>query len=269
MPTSLIQHGACPFLARRPVGHVRSSRPGLGTRALCPPAGSAGGMSRWGRRPRPLGRSRRTVAPADPVGSAAGDKVASCPAGRNLSPYPPHGSGATPESCPCGGTACAARPARSRRPCTPAGLFTEDRRRPIAQWYNPAPARPCWWRRRPPRNGPCSGSAIFYAPPGAGFTRVHSAPHEWHPRGPRKSPTEQEAFQAAVAEAATLPAGGNVTSFEAPSAEPTDQGQLPRPKRCQTKKVPQPVFTGRGYLSAPPAGLEPATLRLTVECSAN
>ena len=42
---------------------------------------------------------------------------------------------------------------------------------------------------------------IFYAPPGGGFTQVHSAPHEWHPREPRKSPTELEAFQAAVAEA--------------------------------------------------------------------
>jgi hypothetical protein len=30
---------------------------------------------------------------------------------------------------------------------------------------------------------------------------VHSAPHEWHPRKPRQSPTEDEAFQTAVAEA--------------------------------------------------------------------
>ncbi|GAC1485281.1 MAG: hypothetical protein NVS1B16_14380 [Pseudarthrobacter sp.] len=42
---------------------------------------------------------------------------------------------------------------------------------------------------------------IFYAPPGGGFARVHSAPHEWHPRDPRTAPTEQDAFLAAIAEA--------------------------------------------------------------------
>jgi hypothetical protein len=30
---------------------------------------------------------------------------------------------------------------------------------------------------------------------------VHSAPHERHPREPRKSPTEEESFHAAIAEA--------------------------------------------------------------------
>lgn len=82
------------------------------------------------------------------------------------------------------------------------GLFTEDRRRPIAQWYNPeidaallvAPATSPEW--------PVQRFGIFYAPPREGFVRVYCTPHEWYPRQPRKRPTEQEAFLAAVLEAA-------------------------------------------------------------------
>jgi len=82
-----------------------------------------------------------------------------------------------------------------------AGLFTEDRRRPIAQWYNPGSDSALLVAPETSPEWPVQRFGIFYAPPGAGFTQVHSAPHEWHPREPRKSPTEQEAFEAAVAEA--------------------------------------------------------------------
>jgi hypothetical protein len=81
------------------------------------------------------------------------------------------------------------------------GLFTEDRRRPIAQWYNPAHDSALLVAPETSPEWPVQRFGIFYAPPGGGFTRVHSAPHEWHPREPRQSPTENEAFLAAVAEA--------------------------------------------------------------------
>ncbi|WP_326958169.1 MULTISPECIES: hypothetical protein [unclassified Arthrobacter] len=82
-----------------------------------------------------------------------------------------------------------------------AGLFTEDRRRPIAQWYNPAYDSALLVAPETSPEWPVQRFGIFYAPPGSGFTQVHSAPHEWHPREPRTSPTEAEAFRAAVAEA--------------------------------------------------------------------
>ena len=82
-----------------------------------------------------------------------------------------------------------------------AGLFTEDRRRPIAQWYNPAFDSALLVAPETSPEWPVQRFGIFYAPPGGGFTQVHSAPHEWHPREPRTSPTELEAFRAAVAEA--------------------------------------------------------------------
>lgn len=82
-----------------------------------------------------------------------------------------------------------------------AGLFTEDRRRPIAQWYNPAVDSALLVAPESSPEWPVQRFGIFYAPPGGGFTQVHSAPHEWYPRAPRTSPTELEAFRAAVAEA--------------------------------------------------------------------
>lgn len=82
-----------------------------------------------------------------------------------------------------------------------AGLFTEDRRRPIAQWYNPAYDSALLVAPETSPEWPVQRFGIFYAPPRGGFTRVHSSGHEWHPREPRQSPTEDEAFQAAVAEA--------------------------------------------------------------------
>ena len=82
-----------------------------------------------------------------------------------------------------------------------AGLFTEDRRRPIAQWYSQAYDSAVLVAPESSPEWPVQRFGIFYAPPHAGFTQVHSAPHEWHPREPRQSPTEQEAFLAAVAEA--------------------------------------------------------------------
>ena len=82
-----------------------------------------------------------------------------------------------------------------------AGLFTEDRRRPIAQWHNAAADAALLVAPESSPEWPVQRFGIFYAPPGSGFVHVHSAPHEWHPRQPRESPTEQEAFLAAVAEA--------------------------------------------------------------------
>ncbi|MDQ0617708.1 hypothetical protein [Arthrobacter globiformis] len=82
-----------------------------------------------------------------------------------------------------------------------AGLFTEDRRRPIAQWFNPAFNAALLVAPETSPEWPVQRFGIFYAPPNGGFTRVHSSPHEWHPREPRKSPTEREAFEAAIAEA--------------------------------------------------------------------
>jgi hypothetical protein len=83
-----------------------------------------------------------------------------------------------------------------------AGLFTDDRRRPIAQWYNPETDAALLVAPETSPEWPVQRFGIFYAPPGGGFTRVYSAPHEWHPREPRTPPTEQDSFLAAVAEAA-------------------------------------------------------------------
>lgn len=81
------------------------------------------------------------------------------------------------------------------------GLFAEDRRRPIAQWFNPAFNAALLVAPETTPEWPVQRFAIFYAPPDAGFVRVHCEPHEWYPRQPRKQPTEQEAFAATVAEA--------------------------------------------------------------------
>ena len=61
------------------------------------------------------------------------------------------------------------------------------------------------------------------------------------------------------------------TSFKAPvSGTPRAHGATrQRPNKTANKKGPAAGFHRPRDLSAPPAGLEPATLRLTVECSAN
>ncbi|CAM3078983.1 hypothetical protein PSET11_02380 [Arthrobacter ulcerisalmonis] len=82
-----------------------------------------------------------------------------------------------------------------------AGLFKEDRRRPIAQWFNPAFNAALLVAPEATAEWPVQRFGIFYAPSEQGFVKIHSAAHEWSPRHPRESPTEQEAFQAAVAEA--------------------------------------------------------------------
>lgn len=82
-----------------------------------------------------------------------------------------------------------------------AGLFTDDRRRPIAQWVNPAFGAALLVAPETSPEWPVQRFGIFYAPPGGGVVHVHSAPHEWNPRQPRTPPTVQEAFVAAVAEA--------------------------------------------------------------------
>ena len=82
-----------------------------------------------------------------------------------------------------------------------AGLFTEDRRRPIAQWYNPALNAALLVAPESSPEWPVQRFGIFYAPPATGFERVHSAPHEWSPRTPREHPTQDDAFLGAIAEA--------------------------------------------------------------------
>jgi len=81
------------------------------------------------------------------------------------------------------------------------GLFDQDRRRPIAQWYNPALQSALLVALETGPEWPVQRFAVFYAPPGGGFTKVHMETHEWFTRSPQKSPTEEEAFAAAVASA--------------------------------------------------------------------
>jgi hypothetical protein len=84
---------------------------------------------------------------------------------------------------------------------TAAGIYTVARRRPIAQWFNPAFQAALLVAPETSPEWPVQRFGIFYAPPETGFVRIHSAAHEWNPRQPRRSPTEQEAFLAAIAEA--------------------------------------------------------------------
>ncbi|MBW4095245.1 MAG: hypothetical protein HIU81_07650 [Acidobacteria bacterium] len=79
-----------------------------------------------------------------------------------------------------------------------AGLFTEDRRRPIAQWWNEALDAALLVAPETGPEWPIQRFGIFYAPPGAGFHRVHSQQHQWNPRSPLAHPTEAEAFSAAI-----------------------------------------------------------------------
>ncbi|MDJ0319752.1 hypothetical protein [Pseudarthrobacter sp. PS3-L1] len=82
-----------------------------------------------------------------------------------------------------------------------AGLFAGDRRRPIAQWFNPAFDAALLVAPETSPEWPVQRFGIFYAPPGGGVLRVQSAPHEWFPRDPTASPTQREAFDAATAAA--------------------------------------------------------------------
>jgi hypothetical protein len=79
-----------------------------------------------------------------------------------------------------------------------AGLFFEDRRRPIAQWYNPALDAALLVGIETSAEWPVQRFALFYAPAGGGVLRVHTNTHEWYLRTPKTSPTEDEAFRAAV-----------------------------------------------------------------------
>lgn len=79
-----------------------------------------------------------------------------------------------------------------------AGLFFEDRRRPIAQWFNPALGAALLVGIETSAEWPVQRFALFYAPAGGGVTRVHTDLHEWYLRTPKKSPTEEEAFAGAI-----------------------------------------------------------------------
>ena len=196
------------------------------------------------------------------------DKVGTCPtAGRTPNPFRPRGSGVTPKFCPCGGTACAAQMSRQMAARLFAGgLFTEDRRRPIAQWYNPARmSPPSWWPRRAHRNGRCSGSASFTHLPAAASPKstprrtsgIRANPGSPPPRSKHSRPPSPKRNASSRWRCTSSERGASGLASPPGSASPAGAAKR------QHKKVPRPVFaTGRGNLSAPPAGLEPATLRL-------
>ncbi|MHA7304382.1 hypothetical protein ACX80E_03920 [Arthrobacter sp. TMN-49] len=79
-----------------------------------------------------------------------------------------------------------------------AGLFFEDRRRPIAQWYNPALNAALLVGIETSAEWPVQRFALFYAPAGGGVLRVHTTTHEWYLRTPKQSPTQDEAFAQAI-----------------------------------------------------------------------
>ena len=79
-----------------------------------------------------------------------------------------------------------------------AGLFFEDRRRPIAQWFNPALGAALLVGIETSAEWPVQRFAMFYAPASGGVIRVHTNLHEWYLRTPNTSPTEAEAFSGAI-----------------------------------------------------------------------
>lgn len=79
-----------------------------------------------------------------------------------------------------------------------AGLFFEDRRRPIAQWFNPALGAALLVGIETSAEWPVQRFGLYYAPAGGGVLRVHMTTHEWFTRTPKQSPTEEEAFTGAV-----------------------------------------------------------------------
>lgn len=82
-----------------------------------------------------------------------------------------------------------------------AGLFAEDRRRPIAQWHNPALDAALLVAPETAPEWPLQRFGIFYAPPVHGVLRVYSAVHGWQPRNPSDSGGQELAFQQAIVEA--------------------------------------------------------------------
>ena len=202
------QHGACPPAAPSPGQPRAEDMPSLRgqewayghyVHAPAPALGMSPGQGRakWAC---PLGCGPRSCA-GPCCRSTAGDKVVDVPHWQDPPPKP-----ATWQRCDAGilplwWDRLCSQTSQQSAALFAAGLFTEDRRRPIAQWYNPAVDSALLVAPESSPEWPVQRFGIFYAPPGGGFTQVHSAPHEWHPREPRTSPTELEAFRAAVAEA--------------------------------------------------------------------
>lgn len=79
-----------------------------------------------------------------------------------------------------------------------AGLFYEDRRRPIAQWFNPALNAALLVGIETSAEWPVQRFGLFYAPAEGGVVKVRTTTHEWYTRTPKQSPTEEEAFAAAI-----------------------------------------------------------------------
>ncbi|MFQ4148083.1 hypothetical protein AAGW05_05190 [Arthrobacter sp. LAPM80] len=81
------------------------------------------------------------------------------------------------------------------------GLFFEDRRRPIAQWFNPALNAALLVGIETSAEWPVQRFGLFYAPPEGGVVQVHMNTHEWYTRTPTKSPTQEQAFNGAIVSA--------------------------------------------------------------------
>lgn len=82
-----------------------------------------------------------------------------------------------------------------------AGLFFEDRRRPIAQWFNPALNAALLVGIETSAEWPVQRFGLFYAPAEGGVIKVRMTTHEWYTRTPNQSPTQEEAFAGAIASA--------------------------------------------------------------------
>jgi len=224
-------HGTCPSFTASPAGHAHSWLPGLDILPLCPSARTTTGhvprgippalsmspgqpqcSEHRGRalcpmappvRPRSPVRCLQPSAPVVPCStSAAGDKVISCPTGRITSPFRPLGSGPTPESCHCGGIACALRPVLSRQPCSPPACSPKTAAAQLPSGTTPHMTPPFSWHRNLPRSGRCNGSASSMRPRAAVSPRctrrrmngtrgsLGSPPRSWRPsrqRSPRPS----------------------------------------------------------------------------------
>ncbi|MFB9164025.1 hypothetical protein [Arthrobacter psychrochitiniphilus] len=78
------------------------------------------------------------------------------------------------------------------------GLFFEDRRRPIAQWFNPALNAALLVGIETSAEWPVQRFGLFYAPAQGGVVQVRTTVHEWYTRNPNTPPTADDAFTAAI-----------------------------------------------------------------------
>lgn len=172
-----------------------------------------------------------------------------CLTGKNCSRFRHRGSVGMNASCRCGGTGCARSQARNLLRSTPRG----------------------------------SSPTIAAAPLPSGTTRMLMPPFWWHPRHPlngRSSVSGFSMLRLEVASRASTRLRTNGTHGN-PGHRPPSRKLLRRPWQrrpvsskwrwtsYKQKNEPRTRKIRCGVLCAPPTGLEPVTLRLTVECSAN